>query len=228
MKKLDNVSGQMGGAGSRLFAAFLRTRGGIAERKIPFMVHWVTLLLEFAKARPELQADDDVEAFLADLSHERPVWQVEQAREACRLYLYFRQQEGGGPVLPGPEATPGSEVEAQRRHLHQEMVRVLRLQHRSVKTERTYCWWLGRFWVFSVRECPRSWAARTSSGTSAFLPSTNTCPHRRRTRHSALSSSFSATWCGRMSAGSEMRCGPPDAVECRSCSTRGKFEMCWL
>ena len=69
-------------------------------------------------------------------------WQIKQAREAIRLYLYFLKHHAG------ENASNLSGQNDQWLEMQERMVNVLRLKHRSYRTEQTYLGWLRSFKSF--------------------------------------------------------------------------------
>jgi len=77
------------------FEAYLRDRKIVFEKRIPYYLHWVSLYLDFARKTASLEKDVTLAAFLRALGKTKEEWQVEQAREAVRLYRYFREKVAG-------------------------------------------------------------------------------------------------------------------------------------
>lgn len=147
---------------------------GIPEREHSFHAHWVRQFFNRnpGKARRSLGAGD-VAQFLASVKRDPSMkdWQVEQARTA--LILYYEQFRGitlgdlpaadaAGPgcierpvpaprrveptgPIPPPEPRPLPERRADMGALHQAVLDALRVEHYSLKTEKTYWHWIRRF-----------------------------------------------------------------------------------
>jgi hypothetical protein len=72
-------------------------------------------------------------------------WQVKQAQEAIRIYLYYTNQ---------PKKTlisADSNIKAQWKSVASEMVNMLRLKQLSLQTEKTYMHWLRDFYRFVIQ-----------------------------------------------------------------------------
>jgi len=86
--------------------------------------------------------------FLSHLSRSCQQWQVVQASEAIQVYFFFRRRK----LL---EAKPGGPSSNDLWRLHaDDLVRVIRLKHLSIKTERTYLSWLRGFYRFVGGKVP--------------------------------------------------------------------------
>ena len=68
---------------------------------------------------------------------------MQQAKEAVRLFRYFRELQA--PVKEGKEQS-GGDVSWQT--VEDEVIRALRLRHRSYRTEQSYLHWLRRFGAY--------------------------------------------------------------------------------
>ncbi len=121
-----------------LFESFLRQRRVIPEKRIPFYMHWVRRFLAFSRQHTEIPRQEMVAAFLRHLAKEKEDWQVKQARDAVRLYRYFRESPQDGEKGGKKRAAEWGLVEAKMRE-------ALRLRHRSIRTERTYLGWVRAF-----------------------------------------------------------------------------------
>jgi len=72
---------------------------------------------------------------LSRLSDKHHDWQVQQAEEAIRLYLYFQNQSS---TLVKPKTSEAAGLWAQA---IEQMVASLRLKHLAYRTEQTYLAW---------------------------------------------------------------------------------------
>jgi Phage integrase, N-terminal SAM-like domain len=89
--------------------------------------------------------------YLQDLAKDHEDWQVQQAKEAVRLYRHFR-----GLSEPNRGEQPQSNGQTPWQPLEDEIVRALRLRHRSYRTEQSYLQWLKRFGAYLGFKEPRS------------------------------------------------------------------------
>ncbi|MEA1884655.1 MAG: integron integrase [Thermotogota bacterium] len=82
------------------------------------------------------------------LTKYREEWQVNQAKEAIKLYGYFQKREKRGSESCGESVAHSWEKALE------ELVRMLRLKHRALSTERSYVSWAKSFIQFINRKSP--------------------------------------------------------------------------
>ena len=75
-------------------------------------------------------------------------WQVKQAVEAIRIYLYYTNQPKNTLI------SADRNIKAQWKSVASEMVNMLRLKQLSVQTEKTYMHWLRDFYRFVQGKSP--------------------------------------------------------------------------
>jgi hypothetical protein len=116
------------------FQDFLLRSQYLPEKRIPFYLRWVSRFHEFCSRQHldgmEMEA---IAPYLQDLAKDHEHWQVQQAKEAVRLYRYFRG-------LPEPNRTeqPQANGQAAWQPVEDEIVRALGLRHRSYRTKQSY------------------------------------------------------------------------------------------
>ena len=86
---------------------------------------------------------------LAKLQHRGEDWQVKQARHALRLYRYFLNSQ----TTPD-KSHPRRGCHEAWNEVMEKVRRVMRLQHKSLHTEKTYLLWLRRFASFAEGKSP--------------------------------------------------------------------------
>ena len=75
------------------YQEFLKRKRLVPEKQAPFYLRWVSSYLSFCDEEDFAPADDShILPFLQHLAKTKEDWQVNQAREALRLYLYFLSQ----------------------------------------------------------------------------------------------------------------------------------------
>ena len=127
------------------FRNYLIKKGYVINSQLPYYIKWVEAFLHFCKGQADPSGPVDlVEPFLKAFGRNRKDWQVQQAKEAVSLYLFFldsrdRNREG---------KAAGWEEEWVR--AAESMKRMLRLRQRAYSTEKTYLQWL-RFFCGYVR-----------------------------------------------------------------------------
>ena len=126
------------------FMDFLRSRGVVPERNIPFYVSWVRRYLQTEIPGVIENLTDKIRFFCEQLERQGGVldWQADQARRAVELYeLVFCKER----LLPSPSPRPLSEGEAAVNQMRE----LIRLRHYSLRTEQTYLDWVRRFLAYA-------------------------------------------------------------------------------
>ncbi len=124
------------------FRSFLLGKCRIPENKVPFYLQWVSKYNTFSKNNPP--GYDSLEiSYLNALSRKYESWQVQQAKNAISLYSYFKTT--GSPSNLNTDISIPSEIHSDWKSVKEELIRLLRLRHRSFRTEKTYIGWVRRF-----------------------------------------------------------------------------------
>ncbi len=127
------------------FRNYLSTKGFVVESQLPYYIKWVETFLHFCKGQAEPYGPVDmVQPFLEDFRRNRKDWQVQQAKEAVSLYLFFLDHPGRNNEYRPPD------WDVEWRRAAEMMKRMLRLRQLSYSTEQTYLKWL-RFFCGYVR-----------------------------------------------------------------------------
>jgi integron integrase len=125
------------------FKAYLLARRITSPKAVDFYMHWVHQCFRFSQIEGvEAVSQEQVEAFLKYLSKKHETWQVEQAAKAIKLYQFFEKRQTTAAV----RKTLGND--AQWKAAADDMRNMLRLMHRSHRTEKTYLGWVRRFYRF--------------------------------------------------------------------------------
>ena len=90
----------------------------------------------------------ETEAYLKHLSKTRESWQVDQAAQAIKLYQFFETRKESAAT----RNTLGNS--AQWTAVADDMHTMLRLMHRSHRTEKTYLGWVRRFYRYLGGQSP--------------------------------------------------------------------------
>ncbi len=132
------------------FKAYLQEKQLVAPKRIPFYAVWVSKYLDFCENQNQKGLDPSqlAELFIRQLGRKHEDWQVAQAREAVKLYRYYRRR------AESMEPDGSEDAKAQWRQVAEETVRMLRLKHRSLSTEKTYLGWLRQFYRFLDGRAP--------------------------------------------------------------------------
>lgn len=96
--------------------------------------------------------------YLAQLTKTYDDWQVKQADTALRFYQFYLSKQN--------EPLKKDNVSKAWRKKEEKLIEALRLRHRSLSTERTYCSWLQKFGTFLKHPEPQN---LSSQDLQAFL-----------------------------------------------------------
>jgi len=124
-----------------LFKEFLEKQSQYAAHTIPYMVKWVCDCYHLLNHPPdEPITAEQMANYLAHLAKTHEDWQVKQADTALRLYQFYltKQSKPQEKCRISP---------AWQKH-QEKLIEALRLRHRSLSTEKTYCTWLFDFGAF--------------------------------------------------------------------------------
>ena len=128
------------------FEKYLAAQRFVPQKRWTYFIHWVSRFLKYIKKKEITPADDRlIEPFLKQLIKTHEEWQVQQAREALRLFFYHIANQGES-TRP-PKAFPNGIREAWQDAAGR-MKEALRLRHRSMRTEKSYLQWIRSFYTF--------------------------------------------------------------------------------
>ena len=137
------------------FKSYLITSKLTDEKKAGFYLSWVTRFFEFCNKNPEDSvAQEEIERFLKYLSGNREDWQVKQASDAIQLYQYYKERKKTEKIKESLE------LNAQWKLIAESMHKILRLMHRSYRTEQAYIGWVRQFYRFMKGRSPYSLESR--------------------------------------------------------------------
>ena len=126
------------------FKTYLSTKRMIPSHHVDFYVMWVSQFFKFLNKGPAAKiTEQEIEAYLKQLSKKYEDWQVKQAKEAIDIYFFYYSRKSD-KTIPSLDQNNAWKVAAD------EMVRMLRLKHRALATEKTYLGWLRSFYRFSA------------------------------------------------------------------------------
>ncbi|MBN1625811.1 MAG: phage integrase N-terminal SAM-like domain-containing protein [Deltaproteobacteria bacterium] len=133
------------------FKAYLTSSKLTDEKKAGYYLSWVTRLYNFYKKKTKDPiTSEEVAHYLQSLSKNREDWQIRQAAEAIQLYLLYKERKN---IAYNRENMP---ISAQWKIIADAMQKVLRLMHRSYRTEQTYIGWVRQFYRFMKGRSPHS------------------------------------------------------------------------
>jgi len=125
------------------FEKYLSNLGRIKSKTIPYYLKWVADFYTFiGKTTGEPFRNPEKNQFLAYLAQDHEDWQVNQANYALKLFDYFLDSKN--KPLAASKSFQAWEL------LRDNLIKTLRLRHRSYNTEKTYLTWLKHFQSWSV------------------------------------------------------------------------------
>lgn len=133
------------------FEEYLADRQLVQKKQLPYFVRWVSNYLSFCeKSDSEPDSEDQVQVFLHFMAKSKEEWQVKQAREAIRLFLFCLSRTGTESTGAAASSFPS----ASWQQVTVQMREALRLRHRSLRTEKSYLQWLRAFQGFLAGKPP--------------------------------------------------------------------------
>lgn len=121
------------------FQEYLEKNGSVGPKQIPYYIRWVKDCYAVLGCSLEcIISQEQRRNYLEHLNKSREEWQIKQADQALRLYLFFLSKVAQHPV-------PTTDLDRQWEVTREEMVKVLRLRHMSLNTEKTYITWSRQF-----------------------------------------------------------------------------------
>ncbi len=131
------------------FQQFLLNKGLTSKRYVPFYARWASKFLAYSNNTSEHDLEKNMESFLAQLSQNHNIadWQVDQARDALKLYIYHYD----GNELSKLDAN-GTQI-VKNTHLKLSQVirssrNSIRIKHYAYRTEDSYIGWVKRFYEY--------------------------------------------------------------------------------
>ena len=127
-----------------LFSQFLIDKELVSESKLSFFTNWVVKFLKHEKLPCDsLISEESIPPFLEYLQKTKEDWQVNQAQEAIRLFIFFQWQ-----VQNKISSQEGTNSDSKWKDVAKNTKQALRLRHRAKSTEKSYLHWLRKFYVF--------------------------------------------------------------------------------
>ena len=131
------------------FGNYLVSKQFTSKKESHFYQLWIKSLYQFIVKNPGKSVEnEEIDCYINYISKSKNEWQVRQAQEAIRLYLYYLNHS------KFPSASIDSNIKTQWQTVASEMVNMLRLKQLSLQTERTYMQWLRRFYRFVAGKSP--------------------------------------------------------------------------
>ena len=113
---------------------YLQTKSGIKQKKVPYYLQWISKYQKYCQGENK---DSSIWNFQKTLINKFQDWQIEQAADAVKHYLYFQNH-----YVVNDTDTSHAEVENEQwLKENNNFKEVLRLKHRSLQTEKSYLRW---------------------------------------------------------------------------------------
>ena len=125
------------------FCNYLQSKGFISKKQIPYYSRWVTRFLQFSNTLSDkMPPEQQMHNYLSGIEKRCEQWQIDQAKEAVSLYLFFVSRKKQ-PVSKKSRDWNEDWVEA-----GDMMKRMLRLKQLAYSTEQSYIAWLRDFYKY--------------------------------------------------------------------------------
>ena len=126
---------------------FIAEKFKVSSHKIPHYLRWIRKYIELTGKTSF--SDDTQNKFLKDLCSQYPAWQVDQADKAVTIYLSFMRKNHKFNMKS--LKLDNSVLKNFILNMKEEM----KLQNKSLKTERSYIYWVKKFSEYSGSKIPR-------------------------------------------------------------------------
>jgi len=127
----------MNNSDNRLLEEYIKSRFKVSTHKIPFYIRWINLFKEYSAHSYSKKYNPD--NFLKHLQSQYQGWQIVQAKKAIGIYQTFiRKNMRMTKQINVKERSKWENTILETRE-------ELRFQNKSLKTERTYLYWIKKF-----------------------------------------------------------------------------------
>ena len=141
---------------------FIAERFRVSSHKLPYYLRWITKFIAFSGGKPF--SEDTGEKFLKILGSQYPDWQIRQAEKAITIYQsYIRRNRE--KVLENRNKPDNSVWGRVILNMKNEM----KLQNKSLTTERAYVYWAKNFSKYSGSKCPADLSQDDVKGFLTYL-----------------------------------------------------------
>jgi integron integrase len=124
------------------FGNYLEFCRNVPKKQRSFYIRWVEAFVRFCETHGGYsEPEKRIDPFLQEFGRRREQWQVDQAKEAARLYCYFVNKSGKAQDDQGRVGVEDWKSAGEG------MARMLRLKQRSYRTEQSYMTWLRQFYL---------------------------------------------------------------------------------
>ena len=125
------------------FVQYLSKKRIVNSKQRSFYALWVRNFYHYLNQKPGRPfSDDQVKRFLVVLSDTHEDWQVEQAKDAVRLYRYYQDNASSAP------SARTSSTDKLWAEAVDQMIVSMRLKRLAYRTEQTYLKWMRQFYRY--------------------------------------------------------------------------------
>ena len=126
-----------------------------SKKKIRYFINWIIrCYLYHKKDLGAKLSSEKIQSFIRSISKSHEERQVQQANSAINLYMFYLRRNS---ICSSDRCDDAIE---QWKVLADEMIRMLRLKHRALSTEKTYLYWLRSFYHHTNGKSPKKLDSR--------------------------------------------------------------------
>ncbi len=127
---------------------FIEEKFKVSSYRSPYYLNWINMYLSFKAASPSLERIDD--RYLKELGNKYTDWQVDQAERAVNIYLSYTKKIDLKP------SGSNNDTSMTWRKIISCVREEIRLQNKSLQTERSYIYWVKKFSDYTSYKEPTS------------------------------------------------------------------------
>jgi len=145
------------------FEKYLSEKQLVVEKYLSYYIHWVSRFLQHCENQNSSHNDEgQVKKFLHLLAKSKEDWQIGQAREAIRIFLFYISRD----KLRDAVLAEDLDSDTAWARVAQQMRESMRLRHRSIRTEKSYMQWIRSFYAYLKGKKP---SEITSTDVKSYL-----------------------------------------------------------
>ena len=125
---------------------FIEEKFKVSSHKIRFYIYWIRMFNNYAA---KLESTDNIpDKFINSLNSKYPKWQIEQAEKAVTIFLSFiRKNDSANSKIRIKDNTNWKNIIFN-------MKEEIRLQNKSLQTEKSYIYWAKKFSEYTCHKAP--------------------------------------------------------------------------
>ncbi|MDD5645349.1 MAG: integron integrase [bacterium] len=130
------------------FQDFLVDKGFASKKHAPFYARWASKFLSYFNNNNEPDIEKNMTGFINVLTNDQNIsdWQINQAHDALKLYLYHYNGNKRLKVNSDPQVAQADLFSVPQ--VIKSLRNSIRIKHYSYKTERSYIGWVNRFYEY--------------------------------------------------------------------------------